>query len=54
MLTEENVHGSTAWVKKDQFSQIIKMRDTINWCMLGYMFAARKLINFHLDRNSFA
>ena len=54
VLTEENVHGSTAWVKKDHFSQIIKILGTIDWCMLGYTFTARRLINFHLYRNSFA
>jgi hypothetical protein len=48
VLTEENVHGSTAWVKKDQFSL-----GTINWCMVGYVFTVRRLINFHLYRNSF-
>lgn len=53
VLTEENVHGSTAWVKKDQFSQIIKILGTVNWCLLGCMFTDKRLINFHLYRNSF-
>jgi len=53
LLTEENVHGSTAWVTKDQSSQIIKILGTVNWCLLGYMFTDRRLINFHLYRNSF-
>jgi len=44
VLTEENAHGSTAWVKKDWFSQIIKILGTINWYMLGYIFTARRLI----------
>jgi hypothetical protein len=32
VLTKESVHGSMAWVKKDQFSQI-KSLGTIYWDM---------------------
>jgi hypothetical protein len=47
VLTEEDVHGIKAWVKKEHISQIIKMRGTINWAIYSQPWG--KLIFTHTE-----
>jgi hypothetical protein len=52
VLSEENVYGIQAWVKKGQSSQIIKTLGAVNWCYAG-IYVHSQETNVHLYGNSF-